>query len=165
MFEAGELFRKTAPEGVPAIGKTRVGLHHGEAIIGNFGGEGRIQYTALGDSMNTAARLESANKQTKSSILVSRDAADLSGLDIFRPLGRVTLRGRSTPIDILEPVPQMDEATRQLETTLALEAMNGDVSAITALSAHSAKKPEDAALAHFVQRLNDQNEGGYFVLD
>ena len=38
------------------IGRTRVGLHYGEAIVGNFGGEGRISYTALGDSMNTAAR-------------------------------------------------------------------------------------------------------------
>ncbi|MEO8142547.1 MAG: adenylate/guanylate cyclase domain-containing protein, partial [Sphingomicrobium sp.] len=39
------------------LGKTRIGLHYGEAIVGNFGGEGRIQYTALGDAMNTAARL------------------------------------------------------------------------------------------------------------
>ncbi len=40
----------------------RVGVRSGEAIVGNFGGEGRIQYTAFGDSMNTAARLEAANK-------------------------------------------------------------------------------------------------------
>jgi adenylate cyclase len=165
MFQAGEDFRSSVPEGVPAIGKTRVGLHFGEAIVGNFGGEGRIQYTALGDSMNTAARLESANKQTQSSILVSREAAMRSGLDIFRPLGRVVLRGRSTPIDIMEPVPDLNDNDRKSFTTLASEAIEGDVSAITMLTQHSARKPQDLALANFVKRLIEQDKGGYFVLD
>lgn len=165
MFEAGEDFRKSVPEGVPAIGKTRVGLHFGEAIIGNFGGEGRIQYTALGDSMNTASRLESANKQTRTSVLVSREAAERSGLDIFRPMGRVALRGRSTPIDIFEPAPQLNDSDRKRFTALAEQALKGDVSAITALQQWSAKMPGDAGLVHFVHRLTHQSEGGYFVLD
>jgi adenylate cyclase len=165
MYKAGEDFRKSVPEGVPAIGKTRVGLHHGEAIVGNFGGEGRIQYTALGDSMNTAARLESANKQTKSSILISQEAAELSGLDIFRPLGKIVLRGRATPISVLEPVPDMDKEERKLFSDLANRAIRGDVSAITALTTQSANKPEDTAFANFIYRLNHQEKGGYFVLD
>jgi adenylate cyclase len=165
MHKAGEDFRKSVPEGVPAIGKTRVGLHHGEAIVGNFGGEGRIQYTALGDSMNTAARLESANKQTKSSILVSEEAAELSGLDIFRPLGKIVLRGRATPISVYEPVPHMADQDRKDFTSLAKRAIRGDVSAVTALSAQSSNKPDDAAFANFVYRLSHQEKGGYFVLD
>jgi adenylate cyclase len=165
MYEAGEEFRRTVPEGVPAIGKTRVGLHFGEAIVGNFGGEGRIQYTALGDSMNTAARLESANKQTKSSVLISKDAVQRSGLDIFRPIGRVVLRGRATPIDIFEPADQMDPTDRKAFTDLAEKAIAGDVSAVTALSSRSDKQPQDLALANFVQRLKQQDIGGYFVLD
>ncbi len=165
MYQAGEDFRKSVPEGVPAIGRTRVGLHHGEAIVGNFGGEGRIQYTALGDSMNTAARLESANKQTKSNILVSEEAASLSGLDIFRPLGKIVLRGRATPVTVFEPVPDMDDARRKEFTDLANRAIRGDVSAVTALSAQSANTPEDAAFANFVYRLSHQEKGGYFVLD
>ena len=165
MFEAGEEFRRTVPEGVPLIGKTRVGLHHGEAIVGNFGGEGRIQYTALGDSMNTASRLESANKQTKSSILVSREAMELSALDIFRPLGRIVLRGRATPVEVFEPVPEMDPEERRKFEDIARRAIKGDVSAVTSLAAISAKAPMDAALANFVYRLHHQEEGGYFVLD
>ena len=165
MYQAGETFRKSVPEGVPAIGKTRVGLHHGDAIVGNFGGEGRIQYTALGDSMNTASRLESANKQLKSHVLVSREAAELSGLDWYRPLGRVVLRGRATPIDIMEPVPDESPEERKKFTELAKKAMQGDVSAVTALSKSSATNPKDAALANFVYRLSHQEEGGYFVLD
>ncbi len=165
MFQAGENFRKNVPSGVPAIGKTRVGLHYGEAIVGNFGGEGRIQYTALGDSMNTAARLESANKQTKSSILVSDDAKERSGLDVFRPLGRIVLRGRATPINVWEPVPDMAPEKRKVFTDLAKSAMHGDVSAITALSNESSTNPQDTALANFVFRLGHQEEGGYYVLD
>lgn len=165
MYQAGEEFRKSVPEGVPAIGKTRVGLHHGEAIVGNFGGEGRIQYTALGDSMNTASRLESANKQLKSSVLVSREAAELSGLDWFRVLGRIVLRGRATPVEIVEPVPDMPGEALKAFNDLARRAVSGDVSAITALANKSSKNPNDAALANFVFRLAHQEEGGYFVLD
>jgi adenylate cyclase len=165
MHLAGEEFRNTAPQGVPPIGKTRVGLHHGEAIVGNFGGEGRIQYTALGDSMNTAARLESANKQTKSNVLVSREAAELSGVDWYRPLGTIVLRGRSTPVEIMEPVPDMLPDVRKSFTNTARAAMAGDVSAVTMLSENSARHPHDAALANFVYRLAHQDLGGYFVLD
>jgi adenylate cyclase len=165
MYAAGEEFRQTVPEGVPLIGKTRVGLHHGEAIVGNFGGEGRIQYTALGDSMNTASRLESANKQTKSNILVSREAVELSKLDIYRPLGRIVLRGRATPVEIFEPVPTMNPEERLKFNKLGQSAIKGDVSAITALAEISARTPMDTALAHFVYRLKHQEEGGYFVLD
>ena len=59
---------------MPRIGRTRVGLHYGEAIVGNFGGEAGATYTALGDAMNYAARLEGANKYLKSTALVSDDA-------------------------------------------------------------------------------------------
>ena len=69
IYHAGEEFRRAAPPGVPPIGRTRVGVHFGEAIVGNFGGDGRIQYTALGDAMNTAARLESANKPLGTTVL------------------------------------------------------------------------------------------------
>ena len=165
MYQAGEEFRKSVPDGVPAIGKTRVGLHHGEAIVGNFGGEGRIQYTALGDSMNTASRLESANKQLKSNVLVSREAAERSGLDWFRLLGRIVLRGRATPIDVMEPVPDQSDESRSAFNKLARMAISGDVSAITALTRNSAENPHDAALTNFVYRLAHQEEGGHFVLD
>lgn len=165
MHAAGEAFRTSIPEGVPPIGVTRVGLHFGEAVVGNFGGEGRIQYTALGDSMNTASRLESANKQTKSCILVSEEAVSRSGLDVFRPMGRIVLRGRAKPISVYEPVPTWTEKARKSYTELANRAISGDVSAITTLRESSAKSPQDAALANFVYRLEHQETGGYFVLD
>jgi adenylate cyclase len=115
--------------------------------------------------MNTASRLESANKQLKSNILVSREAAELSGLDWFRHLGRVALRGRAKPVEVLEPAPDTPPELLKAFNQLARQAISGDVSAITALAEQSTKNPNDEALANFVFRLAHQEEGGYFVLD
>jgi adenylate cyclase len=163
MFEAGEAFRRSAGEGIPPIGCTRVGLHRGEAVVGNFGGEGRIQYTALGDGMNTAARLESANKSLHSTILVSKEAKERSSLDIFRPLGRVVLSGRSTPVEVWEPVPHMPAEERHRLTALWQRFDGGDRTALTELSALADAK-EDAALENMVYRLSQAGPGGHYVL-
>ncbi len=164
MHAAGEVFRKTVPDGVPAIGRTRVGLHFGEVIVGNFGGEGRIQYTALGDAMNTAARLEGANKQLGTSVLISRDAAERSGLTGFRALGTVELRGRATPVDIVEPSDADPEALVQFDSW-ATAARRGDDAALVELRRLSDLHPNDAPLRNLVYRLGNRTEGGYFVLD
>ena len=163
MFEAGEAFRRSAGEGIPPIGCTRVGLHRGEAVVGNFGGEGRIQYTALGDGMNTAARLESANKSLHSTILVSQEAKAQSSLDIFRPLGRVVLSGRATPVEVWEPVPGMAPEERHRLCDLWQRFDGGDTTALTELAALAEAK-EDAALTNMVYRLGQAGPGGHYVL-
>lgn len=163
LYEAGEQFRRDAGPDLPAIGCTRVGLHRGEAVVGNFGGEGRIQYTALGDGMNTASRLESANKYLHSTILVSAEAKAETGLDIFRPLGRVVLSGRATPVEVWEPVPNMPPADRRRLTELWLAFDGGDPDALAALAAFAAER-KDAALDDFVYRLGQAGPGGHFVL-
>lgn len=163
MFEAGEEFRRAAGADIPPVGCTRVGLHRGEAVVGNFGGEGRIQYTALGDGMNTASRLESANKLLHSTILVSREAKDQASLDIFRPLGRVVLNGRATPVEVWEPVPGMPEGERRRLTELWLAFDGGDLAALEGIEGIAAAR-KDAALADFVYRLRQAGPGGHFVL-
>ena len=165
MHRAGEDFRASAPPDGPPIGRTRIGVHWGEAVVGNFGGEGRIQYTALGDSMNTAARLESANKQLGTSVLVSGEAASRSGLDLFRPLGRVVLSGRGEAIALYEPVPAMDPAERRRLAKLVDAASDGDADALAALAAHAVQVPDDKALANCVSRLSQQKGARFYVLD
>lgn len=165
IYEAGERFRRAAPEGVPPIGCTRVGLHRGEAIVGNFGGEGRIQYTALGDSMNLAARLESANKQLKTTVLVTGAVVERSTLGYFRPMGRVAVRGRATPIAVYEPVPNLSAEDVTLLTALVERFDNGDAQALDELASYSAGHPEDAAVANLVYRLRQSGPGGSFVLE
>jgi adenylate cyclase len=158
MVAAGEAFRTEMAaaigEGAPAIGRTRVGLHHGEAVIGNFGGEGRIQYTALGDAMNTAARLEAANKALHTRALASAEAGPDSASDAFVPMGRVRLRGRAQPVDIFEPRPDLSE--QQRESIRALVTAHG-----AGYAAHVAEWPtanpdlaSDTAIANLIERLN-----------
>jgi len=165
MWQAGETFRNSAPEGVPPIGKTRVGLHFGEAIVGNFGGEGRIQYTALGDSMNTASRIESANKQLMAGVMASREAVERSGLDWWRPMGRVVLRGRAKPVEIFEPVPEMSASDLGHFRSMMDRLSSGDKAALVELESLAAAHPDDAALGNLVYRLQSVKAGGSYVLD
>jgi adenylate cyclase len=168
MYEAGETFRgmanEIAGEDIPPIGVTRVGLHRGEAVVGNFGGEGRMQYTALGDAMNTAARLESANKALKTTMLVSDEAKRESNFDYFRPMGRIVLSGRATPVIVWEPAPDLDPAfvARLNDVWERFDA--GDREALVQLEAIAADHKEDAALHYFVYRCREVGSGGHFVL-
>jgi adenylate cyclase len=167
IWQAGEAFRREVAAmdaGLPAIGKTRVGLHYGEAVIGNFGGATRIQYTALGDSMNTAARLEAANKPLKSSVMASREFAEASGMDWWRPMGRVVLRGRASPVDLFEPAPDFPAADRDgLARALALVETDR-AAAIAGVAAVAAGHRHDLALQNLVMRLGELDEGGSYVL-
>lgn len=165
LWQVGEEFRKNIPQGGPPIGKTRVGLHFGEAVIGNFGGEGRIQYTALGDSMNTASRLESANKQTKTGILASREAVERSDLDWWRPLGRVQLRGRALPVDIYEPFPDGAANENTSVQEIIAEFDHDRKAALSRLDEFVLSKPDDSALQNLLYRMNNLEPGGYYALD
>lgn len=165
MYRAGEEFRRNAPAGVPPIGRTRVGVHFGEAIVGNFGGDGRIQYTALGDAMNTAARLESANKPLDTTILVSREAMERSGLDGFRPMGTVNLRGRATAVEVFEPVPDAAPEARTLAEELVAAHAAGNRAGVATLTARiDAGGHKDAALANLARRLAELEDGESYVL-
>ena len=164
MWEFGEEFRHDTPDGVPPIGRTRVGLHHGEAIVGNFGGQERIQYTALGDAMNTAARLESANKQMDTVMLASDEAVrDVTKAE-FRCLGRVTLSGRSTPVKIYEPVSKITAGSAEALQKLYQEFEQGNEQAREAIARLADENPEDLALKNFAERLINTEPGGSYVL-
>jgi len=89
--------------GVP-FGHTRLGVHSGEVIVGNFGGKTIFDYRALGDPVNTAARLESANKHLGTRICVSgHTLADCGDLPA-RPIGRLLLKGKSQDLAVFEPL-------------------------------------------------------------
>jgi adenylate cyclase len=146
------------------LGRTRIGLHHGEAIVGNFGGEGRIQYTALGDAMNCAARLEGANKYLKSVALVSDAAKVHCTLDIFRPMGRIVLSGRATPIVVWEPAPEMPAPERHMLADLWGRFDGGESAVLHEIEAIAAKYDKDAALSAFACRLREAGPDGAFEL-
>ena len=165
MYRCGEEFRRSAGDEVPPIGVTRVGLHRGEAVVGNFGGEGRIQYTALGDSMNTARAARIGEQGAEDDDAGQRRGeAGIARLDIFRPMGRIVLSGRATPVEVWEPVPDMDAALREQLNDLWRAFDGGDAGALVQLEAIAAAHKEDAALQYFVYRIREVGPGGHFVL-
>jgi adenylate cyclase len=83
-----------------ALGRTRIGIETGMAVVGDVGGAGKLDYTAHGNVMNTAARLEAANKELGSSICIGPVAAARIGVERLRPLGRLPVRGRAEPLDL-----------------------------------------------------------------
>ncbi|HXG80860.1 MAG TPA: adenylate/guanylate cyclase domain-containing protein [Sphingomicrobium sp.] len=146
------------------MGRTRVGLHYGEAVVGNFGGEGRLSYTALGDAMNCAARLEGANKYLKTAALISEEARSRTTLDIYRPMGRIVLSGRATPVVVWEPAPEFDAALRAELVRLWNAFDGGDRSALDAIEQICLTQDKDAALSAFACRLREAGPGGAFML-
>lgn len=169
MAEAGEAFRARMAQELggtlPPIGRTRVGLHYGEAVVGNFGGEGRIQYTALGDSMNTAARLEGANKPMQTAALISREAAESCGLDYLVPMGRVELRGRSQPVDVFEPRRDLSPEQRAAIAALVAAHDGGKGAAFDAALAEAERLlPGDASTGQLILRLKATAPGAAYAL-
>jgi adenylate cyclase len=161
---AGKALMKPVANG-KSLGRTRVGLHFGKAIVGNFGGEGRIQYTALGDSMNVAARLEGANKPLKTAVLVSREAAERAGLAKFRPMGRVRVRGRVAPLEVFEPIGVGGAVEDPMFVAFYERFDAGDYDALDELRVRSVGAPEDVALEYLLKRLESVGPGGSYDLD
>ncbi len=103
---------RAALEAVGGLGKAgggyvprvRVGLHCGEALVGNVGTSDRFSYTAIGDCVNLASRLEGMNKFYRTSVIASaavrRAAGDAEF--VWRPLDRVAVVGRKEPLEIFE---------------------------------------------------------------
>src|ERR1700727_3424473 len=86
------------------FGITRIGVHAGPALVGNFGGSRFFDYTAYGDTINTAARLEAANKSLGTRICVSVTVAEAAEEFRGRPVGGLMLRGRSEPLRAYQPL-------------------------------------------------------------
>jgi len=83
----------------------RIGIHTGDALVGNIGAPGRVNYTLVGDTVNVAARLEQLSKEigtdSDASVLISGDTVALTAdRNSLRNLGRYDVRGRDGDIDV-----------------------------------------------------------------
>ncbi len=156
-----ESFRKKMnEEGIP-LSYTRIGVHAGAAAVGNFGSRDRLSYTASGDAVNAASRLEGLNK-TFGTRLCASDAVKVLCRGIaFRPIGSVVLKGKTEALDVWEPLHdgayRDDYLARYAEAFEAAHA--GDAAALTKFAALAEARPDDPLAAFYVQRLA-QGESG-----
>jgi adenylate cyclase len=117
------------------LGLTRIGVHAGAAIVGNFGGGRFFDYTAYGDTINTAARLERANKQIGTRVCISGAVVEMAENFQGRPVGDLMLRGKAQALRAFEPLTA--EAYAESATQQYLEAFASSNRAIRARSPHS----------------------------
>jgi adenylate cyclase len=149
------------------IGATRIGVHVGPAVVGNFGGGRFFDYTAYGDTINIAARLEAGNKQLGTRICVSEAAASRARNFKGRPVGSLILRGRTEPIRAFEPVlpkqrddPEIEGYTKAFDF---LEA--GDPKAMAAFAAQVGSYPEDKLASFHLKRILNGARGAHIAMD
>lgn len=136
------------------FGNTRIGVHTGPVLVGNFGGNRFFDYTAYGDTINTASRLEAANKFLGTRICVSAAVASAAAGFRGRPVGDLVLRGRSEPLRAYEPLTDAasEPTTAQyLEAFAKLEA--GDAGAMPAFAALVGVHADDALAGFHLRRL------------
>src|ERR1700719_174809 len=100
-----EKFREDWKSREVNFGATQIGVHAGPALVGNFGGQRFFDYTAYGDTINTTARLETANKFLGTRICASATVAEAAKGFQGRAVGDLMLRGRSEPLRAFEPLP------------------------------------------------------------
>ena len=95
MRTAIQLLQKTLPEPV-AIG---IGVNTGEAVVGNMGSNTRFDYSAIGDAVNTAARLESATKDVGEDILIGENTAKKCNFEL-KSLQPIKVKGKKNYLKI-----------------------------------------------------------------
>ncbi|MBV8738450.1 MAG: response regulator [Alphaproteobacteria bacterium] len=149
------------------LGATRLGLETGPAIVGNFGGDKFFDYNAYGDTVNTAARLEAANKQLGTRICVGESVATRVAGFKGRPIGDLLLRGRREPLRAFEPLPievyDSTAARAYLDAFAKLETENP--LAIPAFAALLGLHSEDHLVGFHLRRLLNGATGARIALD
>jgi adenylate cyclase len=93
----------------------RVGLHTGDAIVGNLGSDRLFDYTVVGDTVNLASRLESANKYFATGIMLSEETLRDAGEGfVVRELGLIAVKGKLQPVRIFELLAEEGRAPAEL---------------------------------------------------
>ena len=165
--EFAEAFRERCNKrGIP-LGITRIGVHAGTAIVGNFGGGRFFDYTAYGDTVNVAARLETANKQLGTRICVSAALAEAVEDFRGRPIGDLVLRGKAEVMRAFEPLQEQqykDGAAKSYLEAFSLLEKN-DPGAIAAFAAHVGKYRDDQLAAFHLRRLLNGATGTRITMD
>lgn len=150
------------------LGITRIGVYTGDAIVGNFGGSARFDYTAYGDTINTAARFESVNKHLGTRVCVATTTvAECPEEYPFRPVADLVLKGKTESITAFEPLTGEELNSPRIQSYLAayekMKVKDGDAAALFATLL--AEYPDDPVVALHHRRLEDGSVGTKMTMD
>ncbi len=157
-----EVNRSLVAEGLTEI-SIRIGINAGDAIVGNLGSDRLFDFTVIGDTVNLASRLESANKHFKTRIMVSEDAFSRTG-DAFisRELGLIEVKGKSQPIRIHELMVAVDRPEAEVKAFVAAYQEAYEIfrqgnwqTAINLFGSFLETYPGDGPAAYYLNWCND----------
>ncbi|MDX2144362.1 MAG: adenylate/guanylate cyclase domain-containing protein [Rhodospirillaceae bacterium] len=137
---------------------TRLAVHAGDAVVGNVGSAERLDYTAVGDTINMGSRLEGLNKVYGTQVIASGAVVDKAkDRFLFRPLDTVVPKGAVHPVDIAELLGPAD-ASREPEVAALCESW---LKVMAAYRAREWKKAYAAVIAH-AERFPNDGPGALF---
>lgn len=114
MEKLAELNRSFVERGLQTL-DIGIGINTGDAVVGNMGAAMRFDYTAIGDNVNLASRLEGLNKMYGTHIIVSESTKLLAGGDLpFREIDLVAVKGKHLPVPIYELMSADDSEMRSV---------------------------------------------------
>ncbi len=147
------------------FGVTRIGVNSGPAVVGNFGGSARFDYTAIGDTVNTAARLEGLNKYLGTRIAVGGETVARCKRHRFLPIADVVLKGKNVPIPVFLPLTDgADEEHATAYRAVHARLLAGDPAVAAVLAELAERWPDDPLIALHQKRLADGESGTVMVM-
>ena len=147
------------------FGLTRIGVHTGQAIVGNIGGQRRFEYTAVGDTVNTAARLESVNNHFGTRLCVSGNIVErCDGVDL-RPVAQVVLKGKEHAIDLFTSWDEDSDAPLQEYRNAYQAIADMEDGVLQRLETLAMSYPDDSLVAFHLARLRDGPRGVYIKME
>jgi len=148
------------------FGATRIGVHTGIALVGNIGTSTRLRYSAVGDLLNTASRIEGLNKRIGSRICVTSATVAKCDRHRFQIVGEFVVKGRSGAITVHAPLAAGDEAELIARYEAAYAALRvGDAEAPALFDRLAHDWPGNAATAFHARRIAAGEAGVHFVME
>lgn len=166
MLEMDDFAQNYRKEQAVPLGVTRIGVHTGVAVIGNFGSHARFTYTASGDAVNTAARLEGINKYLGTRLCVSGATRALCRNIGFRPVASVVVKGKTEALDLWEPLHEGSASAGFLKAYEAAydRLRQGQADAMAMFTALKESEPNDPCVRLHVERLRQGLMGVEMVM-